>query len=124
MILRALQVIGWCFIIAASIAICVMAGRGPSGSPVLEYKDFVSILLTALGVMIAIGAVLAAVAAVWGFETLRKETTNAAVLTATRVAEEKINEIVPGLVEKAAKIDREVSGPRADKIAEEFGKEA
>jgi NADH:ubiquinone oxidoreductase subunit 4 (subunit M) len=125
MILRALHAVGWCFIIAASIVvICVMARRGsPGGAPVVEYKDFVSILLTALGVMIALGAVLAALAAIYGFETIRKEAVHAAEQTAARVAESKVNEIVPRLVEQVAKIDREVSGTQADQIAEEIDKE-
>jgi hypothetical protein len=132
MIFRALQAVGWCFVIAAAIAICVIAGRGPSaGNPVVEYKDFVSILLTALGVMIAVGAVVAAVGAFYGFEVLRREVVHAAAeaarkaaeSTATQVAQTKVDEIVPGLVEKSMKIDRQVTATEADKIAKEFGKE-
>lgn len=132
MFLRALQAVGWCFVIAASIAICVIAGRTPSaGNAVFEYKDFVSILLTALGVMIAVGAVVVALAAIWGFELLRREVVSAAAkaaqetaaATATQIAQVKIDAIVPGLVEKAIEIDRQITGKQADKIAEEFGKE-
>ena len=39
----------------------------------IEYKDFVAILLTSLGVMIAIATILIAALAIWGFEALKEE---------------------------------------------------
>jgi predicted RNase H-like nuclease len=125
MLLRAFQIVGWCFVVAlALVAAFALAGNGiTSDHPVVEYKDFVSILLTAIAVMIGIGAVAAAFAAIWGFELLRREIVKAAAEIAAKAAEEKIDEVVPGLVEKALKFDREVPGPEADKIAREFGKE-
>jgi hypothetical protein len=133
MLWRAVQVIGWCLVVASAVSMAwIYEVRGSAGeTPVVEYKDFVSILLTSLGVMIAVAAVAAAFAAIWGFEFMRREVVKAAIEraekvakeTATQVAQTKIDEIVPGLVEKTAKIDREISGPRADKIAEEFRKE-
>ena len=38
----------------------------------LEYKDFISMLLTALGVLIAVMATTFAIAAIWGYGALRK----------------------------------------------------
>lgn len=107
MLFRALQVVGWLFVISVSgVAIFVMLRSSATGEhPVVEYKDFVSILLTALGVMIALAAVLAAVAAFLGFENVKKD------------------EIVPSLVENLLGVDRQVPGPEADQIAQEYARE-
>jgi hypothetical protein len=54
----------------------------------IEYKDFISILLTALGVMIAAATILIATAAIWGFAVLREEARSSAERTAAKVARE------------------------------------
>jgi hypothetical protein len=102
-----------------------MAGNSPAtgNHPVVEYKDFVSILLTAIAVMIGVAAVFAAFAAIWGFDLLRREIVKTATEAAERAAAARVNELVPGLVDKAIEFEREVPGTEADKIAEEFGKE-
>jgi hypothetical protein len=88
-------------------------------SQALDYKDFVTILLTGIAVMIAVGAVAVALFAVWGFSALREEARE----SARRAAEARIDELVPSLVEKALKFDREAAGAEADQIAQEYGKE-
>jgi hypothetical protein len=124
-LLRALSFIGACFVIASAFMLLrSMAVDGPAGErPIVEYKDYVSILLTALAVMIAVATIIAAFGGFWGFEVLRKELVKTAAETSTKVAEAKIAEVVPGLVEKALKFDREVPAAEADQIAEEYGKE-
>lgn len=52
----------------------------------LEYKDFLSILLTALGVMIAVLTLFLAVIAIWGFSALRDEARRIALEEARRTA--------------------------------------
>src|SRR6202034_452067 len=110
MIWRAVQTIGWCFAIAvALVALFLALQKGPAGpQPLVEYKDFVSILLTAIAVMIAVGAVIAAFAAIWGFDLLRREIVKTATDTATKVATDaataRVDALVPGLVEKAQRL--------------------
>ena len=126
MILRALAALGVCFLIASALmALYFMAGNSPATGdhPVVEYKDFVSILLTAIAVMIGVAAVFAAFAAIWGFDLLRKEIVKTATEAAERAAAARVNELVPSQVDKALEFEREVPGAEADKIAEEFGKE-
>lgn len=68
----------------------------------IEYKDFISIVLTALAVIIAALTVFVAVAAIWGFTALREE----ARATAERVA----TSTASGTAERlATKIAREVA---------------
>jgi hypothetical protein len=126
MILRALAILGVCFLIAlALMALYFIAGHSPATGdhPVVEYKDFVSILLTAIAVMIGVAAVFAAFAAIWGFDLLRREIVKTATEAAERAAAARVNELVPSQVDKALEFEREVPGAEADKIAEEFGKE-
>ena len=125
LLLRALRIIGWCFLGAAALeAAYVISGSPASGAhPTVEYKDFVSILLTALGVMIALAAVAAALAAVWGFEFLRKEMHKIAAETAADVAKKEVQAIVPGLVEETSAFAREAQRLPADAVAEEYGRE-
>lgn len=52
----------------------------------IEYKDFISILLTALGVLMTVLAIFLAVLAVWGFNTLRDEARRVAWEAAEREA--------------------------------------
>jgi cytochrome b subunit of formate dehydrogenase len=53
----------------------------------LEYKDLIAIILTALGVMIAILAALFAVLAIWGFNQIRDQAVAAASKAARKTAE-------------------------------------
>jgi hypothetical protein len=125
MLIRALQVIGWCFVIAAAaMAIFAAPHVGPIGEhPVIEYKDFVSILLTALGVMIAVAAVAAALGAVWGFEFLRREMNRIARETAIETAKKEVQTIVPGLVDEALAFSEQGKKVKADEVAQEYGRE-
>lgn len=90
-----------------------------SEHPNIEYKDFVSILLTALAVMIAIAAVIAALAAIWGFAVLREEVSKAA----SSAARSETRKIVPGLVEEAMAFAQFGRESRGDEVADEYGKE-
>jgi hypothetical protein len=65
-----------------------------TGNSGIEYKDFVSIVLSALSLMIAVlGASIAALA-VYGFEVIRKG--------AYRIASDKAEEISKGIAETTA----------------------
>jgi hypothetical protein len=54
----------------------------------IEYKDFISILLTALAVMIAVATILLAALALWGFGALKDEARGVAKSVAERTAKE------------------------------------
>jgi hypothetical protein len=134
LILRALAAVGLCFVLAAAwMAIQLVAGGGSTTGQmaVVEYKDFVTILLTALAVMIAVGTIMAAFAAIYGFDLLRKELVKASAETAAKVAAEqaekiaraRVDELVPGLVDQTVRFEREVPAEAANEIAKEFGKE-
>jgi hypothetical protein len=107
-------------------------------APIVEYKDFVTILLTCLGVMIAVATVFAAVAAVWGFDLLRRETQahaeTSAKASAEKIAHDRIEAMLPSLVERAVRFEFEMQGSQgssgqqglddqADQIADEIAKD-
>lgn len=62
----------------------------PSGKDTagLEYKDFVSILLTALSAMVAIVAVFMAILAIWSYKHMAELVTHAAEKSASEKASE------------------------------------
>jgi hypothetical protein len=136
MVFRAFISVAVLFICAIAVLIlyCVAHGNlvahgdlfGPH-PPVVEYKDFVTILLTALAVMIAVAAFVGAIAAVWGFTALREETHRAAEvaakIAAEAVAKAHVETTVPRLVEEAVSFALKSKDTKADAVAEEYGKE-
>jgi hypothetical protein len=60
----------------------------------LEYKDFISILLTGLSVMIAIGAIFIAVLAIWSYSHFKALTEASAEKAASAAASAKAEELV------------------------------
>jgi heme/copper-type cytochrome/quinol oxidase subunit 2 len=79
-----------CFNIALGILVLYFLARGyqppPKEAQTIEYKDFISILLTGLAVMIAVGTIMIAAAAVWGFEAIRREAKASAEVEARKTA--------------------------------------
>jgi hypothetical protein len=109
-------------------------GRGTLSevhAPLVEYKDFVTILLTALAVMIAIATVLAAMAAVWGYVEIREGinrrvdeiASKRAAEVATEVAKDRTNAMVPELVNRAIEFAKQSEDVKGDEVADEIGKE-
>ncbi|MGE0753136.1 MAG: hypothetical protein AB7K64_21405 [Variibacter sp.] len=74
----------------------------------LEYKDFVAILLTALGVMIAVGAFFIAILAVWTYKNAMELIESAARDEAKTVAT-KTAEGVAGSVAARTTMDAPIS---------------
>lgn len=136
---RALKFAVAAFMCGQMVVIGHFIARGdlskPDG-PIVEYKDFVTILLTCLAVMIAVATIFAAVAAVWGFDFLKRETQAhaeaAAHVSAEKIASERIEAILPGLVEQAVRFQMQQgsntssgqnnSNDQADQIADEVAK--
>lgn len=84
--------------LSAIVAVGFLVWKGgwqpASGNSGIEYKDFVSIVLSALSLMIAVlGASLAALA-VYGFEVIRKG--------AYRIAADKAEKVAKGVAEATA----------------------
>ena len=69
----------------------------------IEYKDFISILLTGLAVMVAVATVLLAAAAIWAFEFIRREACAAAILEAKKVAEKEARETASAVAIRMAR---------------------
>jgi hypothetical protein len=96
------------FNVALGILVLYFLMRGyrppPKDAQTIEYKDFISILLTGLAVMMAVGTIMIAAAAVWGFEAIRKE---------VRVSADAVAR------ETATRIAKEVAGPIAARTARE-----
>jgi predicted membrane protein len=72
----------------------------------IEYKDFISILLTGLAVMIAVMTVFLAGAAIWGYERIRKE--------AREVAEKEAQKVASAVATRVAR-----DTPRSETTAED-----
>lgn len=98
----------------AGISVCawLLSRTGFSGSivqqgattPSIDYKDYTAILLTALGVMIAVLTLFLAIAAIWGYSQIKREATDWAKKTAKDIAEktakEEAGKIIPQEVAK------------------------
>jgi len=130
MVFKAFISVAVLFVCAVAAVILYLVAHGDLNGthpPVVEYKDFVTILLTALAVMIAVATFVGALAAVWGFAVLREEAHRAAELAATKVAEAaakaQVDAIVPRLVEEAISFAQKSKETKADAVAEEYGKE-
>src|SRR3954471_5594814 len=68
------------------LVLYLLSPHSPPESSTLEYKDFISILLTGLAVMIAVATVFLAAAAIWGFEAIRREAKASAEIEARETA--------------------------------------
>jgi hypothetical protein len=78
------------FNVSLGILVLYFLARGyqpaPKDAQTIEYKDFISILLTGLAVMIAVATVFLAAAAIWGFEAIRREAKASAEIEARETA--------------------------------------
>jgi hypothetical protein len=99
-----------CFNVSLGVLVLYFLSRGyqppAKDAQTLEYKDFISILLTGLAVMIAVATIMLAAAAVWGFEAIRKEAKASAEIEA-RVTSAKVAKEVAETV--AARTARDTS---------------
>jgi hypothetical protein len=87
----------------------------------------VAILLTAIAVMIAIAAAVAAIAAVWGYGVIREELNRTVARMAgeraEEIARERIEVMVPELVAAQMAFEKQGTETRGDDVAEEVSKE-
>jgi hypothetical protein len=69
----------------------------------IEYKDFISILLTALGVLIASLAGILALGAIWGYGALKEEMTRVSEAESRKVAEIEAKAVAEGVATRVAR---------------------
>jgi hypothetical protein len=86
----------------------------PASQP-LEYKDFVSILLTALGVMIAVAALFVAFFAIWGYKSAKE--------LISEIAEKAARDTAQSVALRTA-FDSKTSAPEAKEIVDAVTGEA
>jgi pheromone shutdown protein TraB len=136
-VFRAFQVFVYCLVVAfvGMTLWLFINGELSAQSPKLEYKDFVSILLTGIAVMIAVATVVAAMGALWGYVIIRDEikrtvekvaTDRAEVIAKKRaeeVARERVDTLVPSLVNEMIYFMQQGEPSKSDEIADEYGRE-
>jgi hypothetical protein len=124
---------GRVLILLFNVAFFVMAlyfvfkgGVRTEASSALEYKDFISILLTGLSVMIAVGAILIAVLAIWSYSHFRTLAIEAAEKTAKSTVDGWLADQAPSIIRKHVDLLKDTSlGSENDEIAaDEIGKGA
>lgn len=66
--------------------LCIRSGLLPVPPPGVEYKDLITIILTAVAVLLAAVTVIIALLAFWGYNSIRESAEKVAKETAERVA--------------------------------------
>ena len=123
-----------CFNIALGILVIYLLARGyqppPKDGQTIEYKDFISILLTGLAVMIAVATIILAAAAVWGFEAIRKDAKASAEIVARETATNVARDVATTVAARTARETRPSdtspveAGALVDALAAEEAKDA
>jgi hypothetical protein len=90
----------------------------------VEYKDFISILLTALAVMIAILATTFAIAAVWGYAALKEEVVKASKAEAREAAQVEARTTADVVAMRVARELAQQTLPGEAATGEDYGRAA
>lgn len=90
----------------------------------LEYKDFISMLLTALGVLIAVMATTFAIAAIWGYGALREEVIKASKAEARGAAETEARATAEEVATKVARELAQQTLPGEAATGDDYGQAA
>ena len=98
---RGLKLFGYSVQITLVLLACILVFKnvlGPSTKDAssLDYRDFVSILLAALGVMIAVFTVMISILAIWGYNNIQVT----AKETAEKIVKEWLGSEAPELIQK------------------------
>jgi len=67
------KALNWLILILNLIAFAFLLPKKLIGGDGIEYKDLITIILTALAVMIAVGTVVIAIMAIWGYKSISDE---------------------------------------------------
>ena len=95
-------------------------------APGLDYKDFVSILLTGLSVMIAIGAIFVAILAIWSYNHFKALTVESAQSAAKSAVDEWMGANAPTAIRQHVDSIRDSSlgNTNDDAAADDIGRGA
>jgi hypothetical protein len=125
MMARGFRVIAFCIHVATLVLCGFLIWRSglsykePVGT--LEYKDLIAIILSALGVMIAILAALVAIAAVWGFKQIQSDVTEAARNMARQIAETEARKVAE---QTATRVSTELGNQKSSGLGDDYGRAA
>jgi hypothetical protein len=124
---RGLKLFGYSVQITLVLLACILVFKnvlGPSTKDAssLDYRDFVSILLAALGVMIAVFTVMISILAIWGYNNIQVT----AKETAEKIAKEWMVINAPELIQKQVDLLTDTTlGPGNDgTAADDIGNQA
>ena len=124
---RGLKLFGYWVQITLVLLACILVFKnvlGPSTKDAssLDYRDFVSILLAALGVMIAVFTVMISILAIWGYNNIQVT----AKETAEKIVKEWLGSEAPELIQKQVDLLTDTTlGPGNDgTAADDIGNQA
>jgi hypothetical protein len=124
---RGLKFFGYSVQITLVLLACILVFKnvlGPSTKDAssLDYRDFVSILLAALGVMIAVFTVMISILAIWGYNNIQVT----AKETAEKIVKEWLGSEAPELIQKQVDLLTDTTlGPGNDgTAADDIGNQA
>jgi len=124
---RGLKLFGYSVQITLVLLACILVFKnvlGPSTKDAssLDYRDFVSILLAALGVMIAVFTVMISILAIWGYNNIQVT----AKETAEKIVKEWLGSEAPELIQKQVDLLTDTTlGPGNDgTAADDIGNQA
>ena len=124
---RGLKLFGYSVQITLVLLACILVFKnvlGPSTKDAssLDYRDFVSILLAALGVMIAVFTVMISILAIWGYNNIQVT----AKETAEKIVKEWLGSEAPELIQKQLDLLTDTTlGPGKDgTAADDIGNQA
>ena len=80
-------------------------------------------MLTVLGVMIALAAMLVAVAAIWTYKNAMEMIAEKAKEAAEKVARGHCETVVPGIVDDVVRFNKEQGSTDPNQVAEAYAKE-
>lgn len=124
---RGLKLFGYSVQITLVLLACILVFKnvlGPSTKDAssLDYRDFVSILVAALGVMIAVFTVMISILAIWGYNNIQVT----AKETAEKIVKEWLGSEAPELIQKQVDLLTDTTlGPGNDgTAADDIGNQA
>ena len=124
---RGLKLFGYSVQITLVLLACILVFKNVLGpitkdASSLDYRDFVSILLAALGVMIAVFTVMISILAIWGYNNIQVT----AKETAEKIVKEWLGSEAPELIQKQVDLLTDTTlGPGNDgTAADDIGNQA
>lgn len=128
-----IKLVAWLIIAAAAASVIywlphiagvpVNISAAPSNSPGFTQAEFISIILTAVTVVLGALAIMLAIAAFWGYNSIRESAQRAGEVEARKVATDVAQVIAARVAEKTVQQSAEGSSKDGDAIAAAVGRE-